>query len=118
MIEELVARTFAARNAVHLEHWRTRNYAQHVALGDLYDGLVGKIDGIVEMYQGAFGLLDVKSLDAPEAPAGVLARIADEAAWIQANRVELAGDICAIENALDDLAGLYLTAFYKLKNLS
>lgn len=33
MLEELIMRVFAARNAAHLEHWRTKSYAQHVALG-------------------------------------------------------------------------------------
>lgn len=117
MIEELISRVFATRNAVHLAHWKTKSYAQHVALGELYDGLIDRIDAIVEMYQGAFGLIenvDVK----PISSADIMEHIGQEANWIEENRSAIAGDVCAIENQIDDLAGLYLTTFYKLKNLS
>lgn len=117
MIENLVARVFATRNAVHVAHWKTKSLAEHMALGDLYDGLIDKIDGIVEMYQGAFGL--IKSVETePLVGKDIIRHLTDEAKWINDNREAISGDICAIENAIDDLAGLYYVAVYKLKNLS
>ena len=44
MIEELIAKVFEARNAAHLEHWRTKSYAEHQALGDFYDGIIDIVD--------------------------------------------------------------------------
>jgi hypothetical protein len=117
MIEQLVARVFSTRNAVHLAHWKTKSYAQHVALGDFYDGLIDRIDAIVEMYQGAFGLIenvDVQSIS----NADIMEHIGKEANWLEEHRSEIAGDVWAIENQIDELAGLYLSTFYKLKNLS
>lgn len=117
MIQELVEKVFATRDAVHSGHWKTKSYSEHVALGDLYDGIVDKIDGIVEMYQGAFGLIDpVESK--PVVGKDIVRHLTDEAKWINDNREAISGDICAIENALDDLAGLYYRTLYKLKNLS
>jgi hypothetical protein len=117
MIQELVTKVFATRNAVHTGHWKTKSYAEHMALGDFYDGLVDKIDAIVEMYQGAFGLID--SIDSePVVGKDIVRHLTDEAKWINDNRETISGDWCAIENALDDLVGLYLTTLYKLKNLS
>lgn len=117
MIEQLVAKVFATRNAVHLAHWKTGSYAQHVALGDFYDGLIDRIDTIVESYQGAFGKIgNVKVEDVSSSD--VMDHIGSEANWIEEHRSEIANDVCAIENLLDDLAGLYLSTFYKLKNLS
>lgn len=43
MIEQLVSKVFAARNAAHLAHWSTGSYAQHVVLGDFYDGVIYKL---------------------------------------------------------------------------
>lgn len=117
MIEELVGRVFATRNATHLAHWKTKSYAQHVALGDFYDGLVEKLDAIVEMYQGASGLIG--GVDVPTAaPKNITAHIRDEADWIAENRDEIADDNDAVKNAIDELVGLYLTTHYKLQNLS
>lgn len=120
MIEQLIARVFATRNAVHIAHWKAKgdgSFARHMALGDFYDDLIDKIDGIVEMYQGAFGLIDkveTTSVDAEK----IMDHIGEEANWIEDNRSEIAGGVCAIENAVDDLTGAYLRTFYKLKNLS
>jgi hypothetical protein len=117
MIEELVARAFATRNAAHLAHFKTKSYAQHIALGSFYDTIIDKVDTVVEMYQGAFGLMG--KVDVKAAPYDdIMNHIFDEAEWIQANRDDIADGVDAIANALDDLAGAYLTTFYKLKNLS
>lgn len=117
MIEKLVARVFATRNAAHLAHWRTKSYAQHMALGDFYDGLPGKIDTIVEMYQGAFDIIDAIS-PAMASPSKILDHLETEAEWIADNRNELCEGNDAIGNVIDDLQGHYLTTIYKLKNLS
>ena len=61
MIEQLIAKVFSTRNCTHLAHWRTKSYAEHVALGDFYDSVVDLIDNLVECYQGNFGIIsDVK----------------------------------------------------------
>ena len=120
MIEDLVSRVFATRNAVHLAHWAAKgagSFSRHSALGDFYEALIDKIDNIVEMHQGAFGLIgdvDVQSVPAE----GIMEHIGEEANWIEGNRDEISGGVSAIQNAVDDLTGAYLRTFYKLKNLS
>ena len=47
MIEDLVSRAFAIRNAAHLAHWATKSFSEHMALGSFYDEVIEKIDGIV-----------------------------------------------------------------------
>lgn len=119
MIEELVGRVFATRNAVHLAHWAAKgegSFARHAALGDLYDALIDKIDAVVEMYQGAFELLG--AVKVPSAtPKDLLDHLNDEAEWIETNMDEISGGIKALENALQDLSGIYYTAIYKLTYL-
>lgn len=116
MIEELIGRVFATRNAVHLAHWRTDSYAQHEALGAFYDDLVSKIDSIVEMYQGAFDLIDkVPTMQAQSN--NILAHLNTEVEWIETNLDELSGGIKAIENVLQDLSGSYYKTIYKLTHL-
>lgn len=119
MLEELVARVFAIRNATHLAHWRTKSFAQHMALGGFYDTVIDKIDGIVEAVQGATGrLIGPVKLAATDNRTDIIAALADDCNWIAKNREKIASGIPAIENLLDDLCDLYLTTIYKLKNLS
>lgn len=112
MIEQLVSRVFATRNALHLKHWATTSYAAHVALGDLYDEIVDKVDEIVEMYQGAIDIIgDVKPATVKD---DILAHLRDEADWIEAHLEEISAGVKAVDNALQDLSGLYYRAIYKL----
>lgn len=40
---------------IHVYHWLTTSYAQHKALGDLYDGIHDLADELVEVYMGKHG---------------------------------------------------------------
>lgn len=45
-------------------HWQTKSYAEHMALGSLYDNLSSKMDTLVETYSGKESLPDFsKSID-------------------------------------------------------
>ena len=66
MVAELVDRVFDDRDEAHREHWNTRSYAAHVALGDFYDAVIDKIDAFVEAYQGQFGLIGKEEAEEPE----------------------------------------------------
>lgn len=116
MIEQLVPKVFAARNAAHLAHWSTGSYAQHVALGDFYDGIVDLLDKLVEAYQGNFGKIKVEELEDDE-QGEVLAVLDRDVVWISDNRTQIANGVPALENIVDELTGLYLSTIYKLRNL-
>lgn len=119
MINELIHRVFCARNAAHLAHWRTKSFAQHMALGSFYDDIVDATDKLVEAYMGASG----KVIDDIEIPAlkpvkNILSYLAEEANWIEEHREEICGGVSALENIVDEITGLYLSTMYKLKQLS
>lgn len=48
-----VARIMECIQSLHLQHWMTRSYAQHQALGGLYDSLEDFLDTYVETLIGA-----------------------------------------------------------------
>lgn len=119
MIDRLIARVFATRNAAHLAHWRTRSYATHMALGSFYAGIIDKLDAIVEAHQGARRILISVNFQAPVPnPDSILDHIIAEADWIAQNRAAIAGDVPSVLNMLDDLHGIYVAAIYKLKFLA
>lgn len=115
MITELISRVFAARNAAHLAHWSTKSYAQHVATGAFYDSVVDKLDGLVEAYQGNFGL--VGKVKPTVAEGEILEVLKADVVWIAEHREHIASGIEALENIVDDITALYLQTIYKLENL-
>ena len=117
MIEELVVKVFATRAAAHLAHWKTKSYAQHAALGDFYDAIIDQIDGIVEAYQGSFGLIDVGDMNS-KTYTDIVKQLEADVVWIAKNRSKIAKDVYALENLIDGLTETYLKTLYKLKNLS
>lgn len=45
----------AFADQVRIYHWMTTSYAQHMALGGLYDGISDLTDSFVETYMGKYG---------------------------------------------------------------
>lgn len=121
MIEQLISRVFATRNAAHLTHWRTKSYAQHVALNDFYDSVLGSLDTLVEGHQGAFELVgDVPSstVKVDGAVSTIIKRLEDDLVRINDNRAGITEGLPSLDNMLQDMEGVYLKALYKLRNLS
>jgi hypothetical protein len=117
MIEELISRVFATRNAVHIAHWKETSGWRHKVLGKFYDSIISKADTLVEAHMGAYGLInDVKFINVDSKK--IADHIADEAKWIDKNRDNIAQGVRAIENLVDDLVDEYLTTHYKLTQLS
>lgn len=116
MIEQLISRVFYARNVAHVSHWKTSSYAQHSALGDFYDGVIGALDALVEAHQALNGL--VGSVPTPEAGRqGALALLKADAKWIEDNHEKVCGKNRAIGNLLDGVTEVYLKTIYKLEHL-
>lgn len=93
----------------HQMHWATRSYAQHVALGDFYGELPDLVDGVVEQYQGLYGLIPGPKEDPVSFIQGL-------ASYIKSNR-----DFCddsELQNQIDNIASLCDSTLYKLKFLS
>lgn len=121
MIEELVSRVFAARNAAHLQHWRTNSFSQHMALNEFYDSVIDGIDSIVEAYQGAFELLSIDELPDHKKYndiTDIIKMMEDDLIWIGKNRAKITKGLPAIDNLVQGLEDSYLKALYKLKNLA
>jgi len=119
MIEELIHRAFRSRNATHLAHWRTKSYAEHKALGKFYDDIIDLIDKLVEAHMGAAGNV-IGEIEIPALPPvkNILKHLSEEVNWIDEHRSEIADEISALENIVDEIAALYLSTIYKLKQLS
>ena len=120
MIEELIAKVFEARNAAHLEHWRTKSYAKHKALGGFYESAIDLIDDLVEAYQGNFGIIGKIKYEEEydDSKVDCVKCLTEDVTWIAEHRSHIAQDVDALENIVDEITALYLKTLYKLENLS
>ena len=116
---------FSARDRAHQLHLRTKSFSKHVALGELYQGLIDKADEIAEVVQGAHGIMapvmgDVSSMTS-------LADTVDEEIKLFMDALTAA---CAaghhafspadtfIHNLVDEVQALVYRTKYKLDNLA
>lgn len=110
---------FVARDLTHRQHLRTTSYAEHMALGAFYEGVIPLVDGFVEAYQGRFNeLLDIPMAD-NEFEGDISEILEQQMSWIEDNREK----ICpkketSLNNALDEIVGLYQSTLYKLRFLA
>jgi hypothetical protein len=117
LINELVEKAFTTRTLLHFAHLSTKSFASHMALGELYDQIVDDVDEIAETYMGKFGSLKDLECDSCGVPSDIIAHVKAEAAWVEANRSEIARGYTPIENLIDTLIGHYSKTIYKLENL-
>jgi hypothetical protein len=113
MIEKLIEKMFAARNAAHIQHWKTDSYSQHKALGNYYEDVIEGLDKFVEAYQGTFGIIGDVSGEEKD----VAKIINDDIIWLNKNRSEICKGIPALENIIDEITSLHMKTLYKLENL-
>jgi len=64
-VEELASLLLQSRTQTHSFHLGVRgvgSHSAHVALGEYYDTIGGLIDGLVEVYQGKEGLIQLSGI--------------------------------------------------------
>jgi len=54
---EMISLLLHSRTQTHTLHLQTESYPEHKALNEYYDEIVDIIDGLVESYQGKYGIL-------------------------------------------------------------
>jgi hypothetical protein len=54
---DMMCNILHSRNQAHVFHLQTPSFAEHKALNDFYDGIVPLFDGIIESYQGKYGIM-------------------------------------------------------------
>lgn len=115
---KLISYLFHSRTQAHIFHLQTQSYAEHMALNVYYDGIVPLIDGIVEAYQGKYGIVKGYSnfnLMEYNNTQQVVAYL--EALCKAVYEVYQSTEDTNIQNLLDGITDLIKSTIYKLQNL-
>ena len=115
-METLIAELFAMRTTLHRMHLATQSFAQHVALGELYETIVDLADGIAEIYQGKYGKLHMNDIK-PQEETDPIKFVAGMAIWSEHAKELIDKNDTHLLNEWDAvIAAIYRTK-YKLEHL-
>jgi len=109
-----IARSFALRTAIHLLHLSSTSYAQHIALGEFYEGLVELTDRFAEVYMGLEG--QIKSFPSVAPPTGKPVELLQTFLELVADEFEEVSSQ-GLKNILAETEELTAQTLYKLVNL-
>lgn len=115
-MEALIAELFAARTTAHRLHLATSSFAQHIALGELYDSLVGLADSLAEMYQGKYGKLKLADV-MPLSETDPLKFINSMATWAEHAKESIDKNDSHLLNEWDNVIAAFYKTKYKLEHL-
>jgi high-affinity Fe2+/Pb2+ permease len=115
---EMVCQILHSQTQIHIFHLGTKSYSEHKALQKYYEGIDALVDGVIESYQGKYGLLtNYKSFknQSYKNKNQVLKYFTS-----LLNMIEEKRDCCDdsyIQNQIDTVQELIYSTMYKLKFL-
>ena len=115
---EMMSLLLHSRTQAHTLHLQTESYPEHMALNGYYTGIGDLIDGLVESYQGKYGIIKgYKSMDLQEW------KSTEDTVKYMTNlceKIEELRDCCEdsyIQNQIDTVCELINGTTYKLRFL-
>lgn len=115
---DFFGKLFQLRDEIHLNHLRITgpgSFATHSALNGFYTDVLDLIDGLVESYQGKYGIVDI-TIPSSKASDSIkcleeLVKLTDSgSAYSMFNETWM-------QNQIDEISTLAYSTLYKLKNL-
>ncbi len=115
---EMASIILHSRTQTHTLHLQTKSFAEHKALNDYYDSIGDLFDGLIESYQGKYGIIesyksyDIVSYKSTESTVKYLQDLC--------KKIESLRDCCEdsyIQNQIDTVCELINSTLYKLRFL-
>ena len=122
-MENLASIFFHSRTQAHTFHLAVNGpgaFSLHKALNEYYDEIIDLIDGLVESYQGKYGLINIKpvnGLDTDASKENIIAYFDKLIKFLETERQSEKLKDSWIQNELDNIAKLLYSTKYKLVNL-
>jgi hypothetical protein len=115
------SKLFESREMAHIYHLQVNgepgSHAKHTALGDYYDGVLGFIDDIIEIWQGQYGIIEEYDvIDTKETSSKDTIEYFNELArFIKEERKCIPTEDTHLHNIVDEVVALVYKTLYKLK---
>ena len=122
-MERIASMFFHSRTQAHIFHTRVKgpgSFAAHTALQAYYEGIIPLMDGLIETYQGQYGLIEYKEVNGVDNDASLenMVKYFDNLCkFLDKERKESKLQMSLLQNDLDNVASLLYSTKYKLINL-
>jgi hypothetical protein len=121
LMASFISTLFSSRTQAHIFHLQVTgpgSFAAHSALNSYYDGIIGLADGLVESFQGRYGIVTGYKGEGQwiENTSDIVKYFEALCMYVEKNRVSLVQD-SYIQNQIDEVVALIESTKYKLVNL-
>ena len=122
-MERIASMFFHSRTQAHIFHTRVTgegSLAAHLALQAYYEAIVPLIDGLVESYQGQYGLIEYKEVNGVDNDASIeniVKYFSNLCTFLDKERKDSKLQMSWLQNDIDNIASLLYSTKYKLTNL-
>ena len=119
LMGQFVSTLLASRTQAHIFHLQTPSFAAHKALNDYYDEIVGVTDGLVESYQGKYGIITGYgniALQEYQSCEAIIVFFETLCMYVEKSRQMLPQD-SYLQNQIDEVVALIKSTIYKLRFL-
>ena len=119
-VSKFISKLLESREMAQVYHWTVKgdmgSHAAHLALEAYYDGVIGFIDDIVEIYQGQYGLIEgYDVIDTTDAKSkDKLDYFKETVEEVKSARKCIKSEDTHIHNIIDELIALQYKTIYKL----
>ena len=115
------SKLFESREMAHIYHLQVNgemgSHAKHTALGDYYEGVLGFVDDLIEIWQGQYGIIEEYDvIDTSETKSKDTIEYFNELArFIKEERKCIPAEDTHLHNIIDEVVALVYKTLYKLK---
>lgn len=115
------SKIFESRQKTHVYHLQVRgdegSYAAHMALDAYYNGILGLIDEIIEVYQGQYGIIEkYDTIDTSDTTTKDKLEYFEEfVKYVREGRSCIPIEDTHLHNIVDEMVALLYKTIYKLK---
>jgi hypothetical protein len=120
-VVKFFSKLFESREMAHIYHLTVKgemgSHAAHTALNDFYDGILGFIDEMIEVYQGQYGIVEgYETIDTSDTRSKDKIEYFEELAnFVKSEKKCFKSEDSHILNIVDEAVALIYKTLYKLK---
>jgi len=112
---EFISLLFEIEEVTHIAHLQSKSYSAHMALNEIYTGIVGLRDTYVESYQGKYGIITQYVSTPTKEGIDPIKYLQNVAQQTEDYRLTLTDGY--LQQICDDILTLLYQTLYKLINL-